>query len=133
MKSIGLATAAIALAWSTLPALAEDAAAQFTVALFDQACMQNFGHLDRVGDWALNRDLAPIENPMALQVFMGYRVSARTHEHSVAGGGVLNLGRPGRFQRPQGASSSRRASTPSSASCGRRPRIRRRSRPASRR
>ena len=78
MRSIGLATAAIALAWSTAPARAEDAAAQFTVALFDQACVQNFGHLDRVGDWALNRDLAPIDNPVALQVYMGYRVSART-------------------------------------------------------
>ena len=92
MRSIGLATAAIALAWSTAPGWAEDAAAQFTVALFDQACVQNFGHLDRVGDWALNRDLAPINNPLALQVFLGYRVSAHTHEHSVAGGGVLNLG-----------------------------------------
>ena len=62
---IGLATAAIALAWSAVPTRAEDAAAQFTVALFDQVCVQNFGHLDRVGDWALDRDLAPITNPLA--------------------------------------------------------------------
>ena len=102
MRSIGLATAAIALAWSTAPARAEDAAAQFTVALFDQACVQNFGHLDRVGDWALNRDLSPIDNPVALQVYMGYRVSARTHEHSVAGGGVLNLGQAWAVPAPSG-------------------------------
>jgi hypothetical protein len=102
MRSIGLATAAIALAWSAAPARAEDAAAQFAVAVFDQACVQNFGHLDRVGDWALNRDLAPIDNPLALQVFLGYRVSAHTHEHSVAGGGVLNLGQAWAVPAPSG-------------------------------
>jgi len=108
MRSIGLAAATgfaaatIALAWSTAPARAEDVAAQFTVALFDQACVQNFGHLDRVGDWALNRDLAPIVNPLALQVYMGFRVSAHTHEHSVAGGGVLNLGQAWAVPGPSG-------------------------------
>ena len=36
--------------------------------------MQNFGHLDRVVGLALDRDLAPIRNPMALPVYMGYRI-----------------------------------------------------------
>jgi hypothetical protein len=102
LREIGLAAAAIALASFTIPARGEDAAAQFTAALFDQVCLQNFGHLDRVGDWALNRDLAPITNPLALQVFMGFRVSAHTHEHSVAGGGVLNLGQAWAVPAPSG-------------------------------
>jgi hypothetical protein len=100
MKSIGLA-AAIALAWPTTHVRAADAAAQYAVALFDQVCMQNFGHLDRVQNWAFSRDLAPIVNPLALQVFLGFRVNVM-HEHSVAGGGVLNLGQAWAVPAPSG-------------------------------
>jgi hypothetical protein len=103
MRSIGFAAAAaIALAWPETGARAADAAAQYSLALFDQACMQNFGHLDRVENWALSRDLTPIVNPLALQVFLGFRVSGATHEHSVAGGGRLNLGQAWAVPAPAG-------------------------------
>jgi hypothetical protein len=102
MRLIGLATAAVTLALQPVPGRADDAAAQYSITLFEQACLQNFGHLDRVENWAANRDLAPITNPLALQVFLGYRVSSATHEHSVAGGGVLNLGQAWAVPAPTG-------------------------------
>jgi hypothetical protein len=103
MKWKWIAIVALApLACLQRPAHAEDAAAQYTLALFDQACMQNFGNLDRVRVWALDRDLAPISNPLALQIFLGNRVSAVTHERSVAGGGVLNMGQAWAVPAPSG-------------------------------
>lgn len=104
MRKFGLAAAA-AFALAFIPALvraAEDPAAQYSLALFDQACLQNFGHLDRVHDWAQSRNLAPIVNPLALEIFLGSRPAPLTNERAVAGGGVVNLGRAWAISEPSG-------------------------------
>jgi hypothetical protein len=102
MRTFGLA-AAVALAF--VPAMvraADDPAAQYSLALFDQACLQNFGHLDRVHDWAQSRNLAPIVNPLALEIYLGSRPASVTNEHAIAGGGVVNLGRAWAIPEPSG-------------------------------
>ncbi len=101
MKRFAFALLAAAALGQT-PAQADDVAAQFTMKLFDQACVQNFGHLEQVQTWAFSRDLAPIVNPDALAVFLGYRQSHVTHEHAVAGGGVVNMGQAWAVPGPDG-------------------------------
>jgi hypothetical protein len=70
MKWIALVIGA-ALVCGGTAAKAEDAAAQFTIKLFTDACMANFGHQDRVEAWASERDLPQIVNRHALQVYVG--------------------------------------------------------------
>jgi hypothetical protein len=76
MRWIALAIVAM-LACTQNPVQAEDAAAQFSTKLFSDACLSNFGHLDKVQAWAVDRHLPPILNPQALAVFVWPRDSGR--------------------------------------------------------
>jgi hypothetical protein len=73
-------------------AVSADDAARRLAQLFSDACLANFGHLDKVEDWATDRHLAPILNPGAVAVFAGQPNMDGTMR-SVAGGGVPGSGR----------------------------------------
>jgi len=94
MKWIALAAAA-ALGFASSSASADDATRQFAK-LFTDVCPANFGHLDKVEDWATDRHLPPILNPQAVAVFAGQPNMDGTMR-SVAGGGVPGSGRAWAF------------------------------------
>jgi len=90
MKWIALAVAT-GLAFVSNAASADDATRRLAQ-LFADACLANFGHLDKVEAWAADRHLAPILNPKAVAVFAGQPNMDGTMR-SVAGGGIPGSGR----------------------------------------
>ena len=53
------------------PVTAADPAAQFLAKLFTTVCIPNLGQSTRVREWAQERHLGEIQNPLALSVFVG--------------------------------------------------------------
>jgi hypothetical protein len=68
--SIRTATAIAALL-VVVQSAAADPAAQFLVKLFTTVCIPNLGQPIKVRDWAQERHLQEIQNPAALNVFVG--------------------------------------------------------------
>jgi hypothetical protein len=99
MKRLAFAAAA-ALAMVGQPARADEAAANF-VKLFSDVCLDKFGHLDKVEDWAADQNLLPITNPQALAVFAG-KPNRDGKMISVAGGGVPGSGKAWAVPDPAG-------------------------------
>jgi hypothetical protein len=99
MKRLAFAAAA-ALAMVGQPARADEAAANF-VKLFSDVCLGKFGHLDKVEDWAWEKNLPPITNPQALAVFAG-KPNRDGKMISVAGGGVPGSGKAWAVPDPAG-------------------------------
>jgi hypothetical protein len=69
--SIRTAVAVTALLASIQPATAADPAAQFLVKLFATVCIPNLGQPTKVREWAQERHLGEIQNPLALHAFVG--------------------------------------------------------------
>jgi hypothetical protein len=69
--SIRTASAVTALLVAVQPTTAADPAAQFLVKLFSTACIPNLGQPTKVREWAQERHLGEIQNPMALGVLVG--------------------------------------------------------------
>jgi hypothetical protein len=99
MKRLAFAAAAV-LAALGQPARADEAAANF-VKLFSDVCLDKFGHLDKVEDWAWEQNLPPITNPQALAVFAG-KPNRDGKMVSVAGGGVPGSGKAWAVHDPAG-------------------------------
>ena len=99
MKRFAFAAAAV-LAMVGQPARADEAAANF-VKLFSDVCLGKFGHLDKVEDWAGEKNLPPITNPQALAVFAG-KPNRDGKMISVAGGGVPGSGKAWAVPDPAG-------------------------------
>jgi hypothetical protein len=65
-------TVATLLLLATLqPAAASDPAAQFLVKLFNTVCVPNLGQPTKVREWAQAHRLVEVQNPEALNVFVG--------------------------------------------------------------
>src|SRR5271154_4995121 len=90
MKWIAV-SAAVALMFVGSSARADDAAARFAE-LFTNVCLDNFGNLDKIDEWANEQNLPPITNPQALAVFAG-RPNMDGTMRSFAGGGVPGSGK----------------------------------------
>jgi hypothetical protein len=65
------ATAIAALLAVVQPATAADPAAQFLTKLFRTVCLPSLGQTIKVREWAQERHLQEIQNPTALNVFVG--------------------------------------------------------------
>src|SRR6202046_5130509 len=83
--------AAVTLMFMGSSARADDAAAKFAE-LFSSVCLDKFGNLDKIEDWASEQNLPPISNPQALAVFAG-RPNIDGTMRSFAGGGVPGSGK----------------------------------------
>ena len=92
--------AAVALMFLGSSARADDAAASFAQ-LFTNVCLDKFGNLDKIEDWANEQNLAPISNPQALAVFAG-RPNIDGTMRSFAGGGVPGSGKAWAVHDPAG-------------------------------
>jgi hypothetical protein len=90
MKWIAVGAAA-ALMFVGNTARADDAAAKFAE-LFTSVCLDKFGNLDKIDEWASEQNLPPISNPQALAVFAG-RPNMDGTMRSFAGGGVPGSGK----------------------------------------
>jgi hypothetical protein len=90
MKWIAL-TVVATLAFAGNSAFADDGAAGFAK-LFTNVCLDKFGHLDKVEDWARDQNLSRITNPQALAMFAG-RPNMDGTMRSFAGGGVPGSGK----------------------------------------
>lgn len=64
-------TAIVPLLALVQPVTAADPAAQFLAKLFAAVCIPNLGQPTRVRDWAQERHLGEIQNPVALNIFVG--------------------------------------------------------------
>jgi hypothetical protein len=71
IMSIRTVTAIWALVAVVQPARAADPAAQLLAKLFTTVCIPNLGQPTRVREWAQERHLGEIQNPVALSVFVG--------------------------------------------------------------
>ena len=94
------AAATAALMFVGSPARADDASAKFAE-LFTNVCLDKFGNLDKIEDWANDQNLAPITNPQALAVFAG-RPNMDGTMRSFAGGGVPGSGKAWAVHEPTG-------------------------------
>ncbi len=92
--------AAVALMFMGSSARADDAAAKFAE-LFTSVCLDKFGNLDKIEDWASEQNLPPISNPQALAVFAG-RPNIDGTMRSFAGGGVPGSGKAWAVHDPAG-------------------------------
>src|SRR5271154_2242676 len=92
--------AAVALMSVGSSARADDAAGKFAE-LFTNVCLEKFGNLDKIEDWANEQNLAPISNPQALAVFAG-RPNIDGTMRSFAGGGVPGSGKAWAVHDPAG-------------------------------
>ena len=92
--------AAVALIFMGSSARADDAAAKFAE-LFTSVCLDKFGNLDKIEDWASEQNLPPISNPQALAVFAG-RPNIDGTMRSFAGGGVPGSGKAWAVHDPAG-------------------------------
>ena len=99
MKVIAVG-AAVALMFMGSSARADDAAAKFAE-LFTSVCLDKFGNLDKIEDWASEQNLRPISNPQALAVFAG-RPNIDGTMRSFAGGGVPGSGKAWAVHDPAG-------------------------------
>lgn len=66
-----LSTIFIALVASATPVLAADPAAEFLLRLFNNACLPNIAHTERVRAWAADHHLSEVQNPAALSIYVG--------------------------------------------------------------
>jgi len=92
--------AAVTLMFMGGSARADDAAAKFAE-LFTSVCLDKFGNLDKIEDWASEQNLRPISNPQALAVFAG-RPNIDGTMRSFAGGGVPGSGKAWAVHDPAG-------------------------------
>ena len=92
--------AAVTLMFMGSSARADDAAAKFAE-LFTSVCLDKFGNLDKIEDWASEQNLPPISNPQALAVFAG-RPNIDGTMRSFAGGGVPGSGKAWAVHDPAG-------------------------------
>ena len=92
--------AAVTLMFMGSSARADDAAAKFAE-LFSSVCLDKFGNLDKIEDWASEQNLPPISNPQALAVFAG-RPNIDGTMRSFAGGGVPGSGKAWAVHDPAG-------------------------------
>jgi hypothetical protein len=92
--------AAVTLMFMGGSARADDAAAKFAE-LFTSVCLDKFGNLDKIEDWASEQNLPPISNPQALAVFAG-RPNIDGTMRSFAGGGVPGSGKAWAVHDPAG-------------------------------
>lgn len=92
--------AAVTLMFMGSSARADDAAAKFAE-LFTSVCLDKFGNLDKIEDWASEQNLRPISNPQALAVFAG-RPNIDGTMRSFAGGGVPGSGKAWAVHDPAG-------------------------------
>lgn len=92
--------AAVALMFMGSSARADDAATKFAE-LFTSVCLDKFGNLDKIEDWASEQNLPPISNPQALAVFAG-RPNIDGTMRSFAGGGVPGSGKAWAVHDPAG-------------------------------
>ena len=92
--------AAVALMFMGSSARADDAATKFAE-LFTSVCLDKFGNLDKIEDWASEQNLRPISNPQALAVFAG-RPNIDGTMRSFAGGGVPGSGKAWAVHDPAG-------------------------------
>jgi hypothetical protein len=68
---MNLAVATSLLLATVQPAAAAGPAAQFLVKLFNTVCVPNLGQPTKVREWAQEHHLAQVQNPEALNVFVG--------------------------------------------------------------
>jgi hypothetical protein len=64
-------TSVAAVVSASTPAFATDASANFVTRLFIDVCIPNVGRPENVRAWALDRKLAEVRDPLALNVFAG--------------------------------------------------------------
>ena len=92
--------AAVALMFMGSSARADGAATRLAE-LFTSVCLDKFGNLDKIEDWASEQNLPPISNPQALAVFAG-RPNIDGTMRSFAGGGVPGSGKAWAVHDPAG-------------------------------
>jgi len=66
-----LLTIFIALVAPATPVFAADPGAEFLLRLFNNACMPNIAHADRVRAWAADHHLSAVQNPAAISIYVG--------------------------------------------------------------
>jgi hypothetical protein len=66
-----LIVATLLLSATVQPAAAVDPAAQFLTKLFNTVCVSTLGHPTKVREWAQGHRLVQVQNPEALNVFVG--------------------------------------------------------------